>query len=190
MNNFENNCEEYINKVLNTLHELDYVSISNVINLLIDTLESEGTIYIFGNGGSASTASHMQNDFNRGLSEVTNKKFKFSCLSDNVSTITAIANDYSYDEIYSRQLEGRLKKHDIVIAISCSGNSKSIIKAVEYAKGQGITVIGITGFDGGQLKNMSDYNLHADVNDMQISEDIHLVFNHLMMSVIKSYYNK
>nr|WP_318718615.1 SIS domain-containing protein [uncultured Treponema sp.] len=190
MNNFENDCREYIIKLSTALQKIDYEAVSTVIKLLINTLNEEGTIYVFGNGGSASTASHMQNDFNRGLSEVTNKKFKFSCLSDNIPTITSIANDYSYDEIYSRQLEGRLRKHDIVIAISCSGNSKNIINAVDYAKQQGIKVIGITGFDGGQLRNRADYNLHASVNDMQISEDIHLIFNHLMMSVIKSYFNR
>jgi D-sedoheptulose 7-phosphate isomerase len=88
-------------------------------------------IYVFGNGGSAATASHMQNDFNRGISKFSNKKFKFFCLSDNVATITAIANDFSYDEIFVQQLKGRLSENDVVIAISGGGNSKNIVKAVE-----------------------------------------------------------
>jgi len=184
--NYKENAEKYIEKVIDTLKKIDTEAISAVIEVLLKTLYSNGIIYVFGNGGSALTASHMQNDFNRGISEYSNKKFKFFCLSDNVATITAIANDFSYDEIFVQQLKDRLSENDIVIAISGGGNSKNIIKAVEYAKIKGNTVIGITGFDGGKLKQLADYNLHADIDDMQISEDIHLLFNHLIISVLKS----
>ncbi|GHT01632.1 phosphoheptose isomerase [Synergistales bacterium] len=184
--NYNNDAKKYIEKVIDTLKKIDIEAISNVIEVLIETLYSDGIIYVFGNGGSATTASHMQNDFNQGISEYSNKKFKFFCLSDNVATITAIANDFSYDEIFMQQLKDRLSENDVVIAISGGGNSKNIIKAVEYAKINGNTVIGITGFDGGKLKQIADYNLHADIDDMRISEDIHLLFNHLIMSVLKS----
>jgi len=181
----KNETKEYIEKVIDTLGKIDTEAISGVADVLIETLYSNGTIYIFGNGGSAATASHIQNDFNMGMSEYSNKKFKFVCLSDNVATITAIANDFSYDEIFVRQLKDRLSENDVVIAISGSGNSKNIIKAVEYAKTKDNTVIGITGFDGGRLEQLSDYNLHADIDDMQVSEDIHLLFSHLIMRVLK-----
>jgi D-sedoheptulose 7-phosphate isomerase len=184
--NYKKDAKKYIEKVIDTLKKIDTEAISDVIDVLIETLYSDGIIYVFGNGGSAATASHMQNDFNRVISEDSNKKFKFFCLSDNVATITAIANDFSYDEIFVRQLKDRLSENDVVIAISGGGNSKNIVKAVEYAKMKGNTVIGITGFDGGKLKQLADYNLHADVDDMQVSEDIHLLFNHLIMSVLKS----
>jgi D-sedoheptulose 7-phosphate isomerase len=184
--NYKKDAEKYIEKVIDTLKKINTDAISVVIEVFIETLYSDGTIYVFGNGGSAVTASHMQNDFNRGISEYTNKKFKFFCLSDNVATITAIANDFSYDEIFVQQLKDRLSKNDVVIAISGGGNSKNIVKAVEYAKIKGNTVIGITGFDGGKLKQLADYNLHADIDDMQVSEDIHLIFNHLIMSVLIS----
>jgi D-sedoheptulose 7-phosphate isomerase len=184
--NYKKDAKKYIKKVIDTLKKIDTEAISDVINVLIETLYSDGIIYVFGNGGSAATASHMQNDFNRGVSEYSNKKFKFFCLSDNVATITAIANDFSYDEIFVQQLKDRLSENDVVIAISGGGNSKNIVKAVEYAKIKGNTVIGITGFDGGKLKLLADYNLHVDVDDMQVSEDIHLLFNHLIMSVLKS----
>jgi D-sedoheptulose 7-phosphate isomerase len=184
--NFKKDVKKYIEKVIGALKKIDTESISNVIEVLIETLYSDGIIYVFGNGGSAATASHMQNDFNRGISEYSNKKFKFFCLSDNVATITAIANDFSYDEIFVQQLKDRLSENDVVIAISGGGNSKNIVKAVEYAKIKGNTVIGITGFDGGKLKQLADYNLHADIDDMQVSEDIHLLFNHLIMSVLIS----
>lgn len=185
---YEEESKKYINLLFNSLQKIDYKSISEIIYVFIETLNSDGTIYVFGNGGSASTASHMQNDFNRGLSEFSSKKFKFCCLSDNVSTITAIANDYTYDEIYLRQLEGRLIKNDIICAFSGSGNSPNIIKAVEYAKKQGNRIIGITGFDGGKLMHLADLNFHVEINNMQITEDIHLIFNHLIMTVLTKYF--
>ena len=183
---YKKDAKNYIEKVIDTLKKIDTEAISDVIEVLIETLYSDGIIYVFGNGGSAATASHMQNDFNRGISEYSNKKFKFFCLSENVATITAIANDFSYDEIFVQQLKDRLSENDVVIAISGGGNSKNIVKAAEYAKIKGNTVIGITGFDGGKLKQLADYNLHADIDDMQVSEDIHLIFNHLIMSVLIS----
>ena len=174
----------YISDLIKALDNIDKQSLSDVISIIENTLESEGIIYVFGNGGSAANASHIQNDFNRGISEHTLKKFRVQCLSDNIATITAIANDFSYEDIYYHQLQGRLCKKDIVIAISCSGNSKNIIKAAEYVKKCGNILIGITGFDGGRLINIADYNLHADVHNMQMAEDIHLIFNHLIMNIL------
>lgn len=95
----------------------------------------------------------------------------------------AVANDIGFEEVFRFQLRGHLEAGDIVMAISGSGNSRNVINAVEYAKEQGCRVIGITGYDGGKLKGLSDISLHAPVNSMQISEDIHMIFDHLMMSV-------
>jgi len=95
----------------------------------------------------------------------------------------AIANDISYEEVFRFQLTGRIKAGDLVIAISGSGNSPNVINAVKYAKEQGNTIIGLTGYSGGELKPLSDVSLHVPVDDMQITEDIHMLFDHLMMSV-------
>lgn len=184
MKNYKEYANSYINRVIETLKKIDTQAISNVINVLLRTLENDGVVYVLGNGGSAATASHIQNDFNFGISKHYSKKFKVFCLSDNVATITAIANDLSYDDIYSQQLQGRLSKNDLVIAISGRGNSQNVIKAVMYAKSLNIPIIGITGFDGGKLFNLADYNLHVDVDDMQITEDLHLLFNHLIVSAL------
>ena len=107
------------------------------------------------------------------------------CLNDNIPTMLAIANDISYDDVFLFQLEGRLTADDLVIAISGSGNSKNIIKAVEYAKRVGAKVVGICGYDGGKLFSLSDFPMHVNVNDMQIVEDIHMAFDHMMMSVLR-----
>ncbi|MDR0858999.1 MAG: SIS domain-containing protein [Oscillospiraceae bacterium] len=180
---FQSQISEYLNKEIEVLRALDTSAISEVMNLLVKTFEAERTIYVFGNGGSAATASHYVNDFNKGISEYTEKKFRFVCLNDNVPTVLAIANDIGYEEVYRFQLRGRLNDGDIVIGISGSGNSPNIINAVNYAKERGCKVIGLTGFDGGELKKICDISLHAPVNSMQITEDVHMIFDHLIMAI-------
>lgn len=173
----------YLKHEINTIQKLDVEQINRALNLLLEAFENGNTVYIFGNGGSSATASHYQNDFNKGVSEHTEKKFNFQCLNDNVATVMAVANDIGFAEVFRFQLRGHLKAGDIVMAISGSGNSRNVINAVEYAREQGCKVIGLTGFDGGKLKGLSDVSLHAPVNSMQITEDIHMIFDHLMMSV-------
>lgn len=183
MKNYIKEIEEYIELEKEVLSCLDVNSINEAMNLLKATMEQEKNIYIFGNGGSSATASHYQNDFNKGISEYTDKKFRFQCLNDNIPTIMAVANDIGFEEIFRFQLNGKLEVGDIVIAISGSGNSKNVINAVEYALQQGNKVIGVTGYDGGKLKSLCDISLHAPVNSMQITEDVHMIFDHLMMSI-------
>lgn len=175
--------EEYISLEIEILKKLDMDAINAAMNLLNETRTKGGTIYIFGNGGSSATASHFQNDFNKGISEYIDNKFKFHCLNDNIATVMAIANDIGFEEVFRFQLKNILKPADIVIAISGSGNSKNIINAVHYAKSCENKVIGLTGFDGGTLKDISDISLHAPVNSMQLTEDIHMIFDHLMMAI-------
>ena len=183
MGNYINDIKDYINPECEVLHKIDVNEIDAALMLLADCLEKERNIYVFGNGGSSSTASHFQNDFNKGISEYTEKKFRFTCLNDNLPTVMAVANDIGFEETFRFQLNGKLKPDDVIIAISGSGNSKNVLKAVEYAKEIGCKVIGLTGFGGGMLKKMSDISLHVPINSMQITEDIHMVFDHLMMSI-------
>ena len=183
MADYKADITEYLEREIETIRELDVEEINRALNLLQTAFENENTVYIFGNGGSASTASHYQNDFNKGISEHTEKKFRFQCLNDNIATVMAIANDIGYEEIFRFQLKGRLQPGDVIVAISGSGNSANVLNAVEYAKSQGNPVIGITGFDGGKLKTLSNVSLHVPIKSMQITEDIHMIFDHLMMSV-------
>lgn len=183
MKDYKDEIKDYIKLECKILNKLDVEEINNALNLLEETLEKEGTIYIMGNGGSSATASHFQNDFGKGVSEYTEKKFRFCCLNDNVPTVMAIANDIGFEEIFKFQLKNKLRPEDIVIAISGSGNSKNVINAVEYAKEQGNKIIGLTGYEGGKLKGLSDVKLHVPVKSMQITEDIHMIFDHLMMSI-------
>ena len=181
---YTQHIENYIQREAEIVRKLDRKAISAALNCIVDTFEREKTIYIFGNGGSAATASHFANDFNKGISEYTEKKFRFICLNDNVPTLMAIANDIGYEEVFAFQLRGRLTKDDLVIAISGSGNSANVVKALEYAKEVGAATIGITGYDGGKTKQMVDYSLHVPIHHMQIVEDIHMIFDHMMMTIL------
>ena len=175
--------ENYLAQEIDVLKKIDVSKVNEVLNLLESSIINDSTIYVFGNGGSAATASHFQNDFNKGVSEYIDKKFRFLCLNDNVATIMAISNDIGYEEVFRFQLEGKIKEGDILMAISGSGNSPNVLNAVEYGKDHGCKIVGLTGYSGGKLKEMADISLHAPVNSMQITEDVHMIFNHLMMSV-------
>ena len=181
MVNYKKAMEAYIEKEIVVLKKLDLDELN--LAMVADAFHRDAKIYTMGNGGSAATASHMVCDFNKGVSSVVGKKFRLQCLNDNVPSVMAIANDMSYDEVFSYQLQGVLEPGDLHVAISGSGNSKNIIKAVEYAKTIGCKVVGITGYSGGILMQMADYKMHVAVDDMQIVEDIHMIFDHMMMRV-------
>ncbi len=183
MGKYQELVKQYIQLEINTLQDLNVEAIESALSLLETCMEQGRTIYVFGNGGSSATASHFQNDFNKGVSEHTHKKFHFVCLNDNIPTIMAVANDIGFEEVFRFQLMEKVKSSDVIFAISGSGNSENIIRAVEYAKEQGCQVIGLTGFSGGRLKELSDISLHVPIQSMQITEDVHMIFDHLMMSI-------
>ena len=184
---FQNDIRDYISCEIETLKKLDVDAVNDALNLLIKTAKNHKRIYVFGNGGSSATASHFHNDFGKGISEYVTDKFRFQCLNDNVPTVMAVANDIGFDEVFRFQLRGVIEPGDIVIAISGSGNSKNVLNAVDYAKSCGNKIIGLTGFSGGKLKELSDISLHVPINSMQVTEDIHMVFDHLMMSILYKY---
>ncbi|WP_041960436.1 SIS domain-containing protein [Sulfurospirillum arsenophilum] len=181
MNNF---LHKYTNKLTELIQKIDFNSIEMIIQSLESTIEKKSKIYILGNGGSAATASHMVNDLGAGLRRRGIVNFEVISLADNTPVTTAIANDIGYDNIFYMQLEGLLKRDDVVIAISCSGNSANIIKAVNYAKEIGSQVIGITGFDGGVLREVSDINFHVDApkGEYGLVEDVHMILDHMIYS--------
>ena len=187
---FKKAIKEYYEREIQVINRLNLEEINAAMNALLETYNNGGTIYVCGNGGSASTASHMQNDFNKGISEYTDKKFKFYCLNDNVSTMMAVANDIGYEEVFRFPLINNITKKDLFIGISGSGNSKNVLNAAEYAKKCGARVIGITGYSGGKLKELADYRMHVDEMDMQIAEDVHMTFDHMMMKIFYNYLTK
>ena len=186
---YRKDIAEYLKNEIEVIKALDPNAIDAIINEIRASQARGGTIYICGNGGSAATASHFCCDFNKGVSGDESLNTNFVCLSDNIPTMTAIANDLSYDEIFSYQLNNRLKPNDVVFVISGSGNSKNIVRAMEVAKAKGNKIIGLCGYSGGKVKEMSDICLHVNVNNMQIVEDVHMILDHCMMFVL-AYCNK
>lgn len=182
---FSSEIEQYFSVLKSAIDHVSRSELSKFLNILLDALERKSTIYIMGNGGSAATASHFAADFNKGLSYGKARRFRMICLNDNIPTLTAYANDVSYEDIFVEPLRNFLENGDVVIAISGSGNSRNVLKAVEYANETGAYTVGITGYDGGKLKKIAKCNVIVPINDMQITEDLHMVFDHLAYSVLQ-----
>ncbi len=186
MIDFMPNMKRYIETEIEVLKRLNLEELSRAVNAILEARDRGGTIYTLGNGGSAATASHMVCDLAKGCSEALGEPgFQVECLCDNTPILMAIANDYCYEDVFVRQLRGRLRPEDLVIAISGSGNSENVIRAVSYAGEVGAPVLGITGYGGGRVRQAADYSMHVDIDDMQISEDVHMIFDHMIMRVVE-----
>jgi D-sedoheptulose 7-phosphate isomerase len=182
---FSNEVGLYFSKLKKELGILDKIKISKFASVLLRHYDKESNVFIFGNGGSGATASHVVCDFNKCVCLDLEKKFKFVCLNDNVPSLMAYANDINYDDVFYQQLKSYLKPGDLVIGISGSGNSKNVIKAVEYAKHVGIETFTLCGYNGGKLRKIDSTNsIHVKINDMQIVEDCHFVIFHMLLQIL------
>ena len=174
----------YIKMITDTCNRIDHSEIIAIYDILVKANAAGGKIYLCGNGGSAATASHFQSDLNKAFS-IAAKTMPAICLADNLATLTATANDVSYEDVFRYQLQYLLKSDDVLIAISGSGNSENVCRAAEFARENGNTTIAVVGYDGGALKKLSDFVFHAKVDNMQVSEDIHMLFCHLVSTMIR-----
>jgi len=174
----------YLDKLISVISKLDRNEINAFLSVIVDAYNREANIFICGNGGSASTASHMTCDLNKGVSLKQKTRLKVVSLTDNIPTILAYANDEGYENVFVEQLKNFFCPQDVVIGISGSGNSKNVIKAIEYANQNDGISVGLTGFEGGQLKENAKFCINANINNMQLSEDIHIILNHLVMSIL------
>ena len=154
------------------------------IDLVNAKFQAGRQIITCGNGGSAYAASHYITDWNKMVSLATGRKFRGISLCDNIGMVTAFANDVGYDEIFAGQLKAILAEDDLVIAISCSGNSPNVIKAVEYANQAGADTLAVVGYDGGKLKRIAKHSVWVPSFDMQLCEDVHLMFGHMVMKAL------
>ncbi len=180
--------ELYKKNLINIINAISDREISEFINVLLEARERGSTVYFIGNGGSASTASHFVNDLSIGVRS-SNKPFRAISLCDNQAVITAIANDYGYEYIFSKQLYTLLKEKDVVVAISASGNSKNLIKAINTAKEKKAITVGILAFDGGELKNNVDMSVHVLTPQGMYgqAEDAHMMLDQLITSYLMSF---
>ena len=172
---------EYLEELKGLLDVFPYDRFEEVASAILSAYDDEKQIFVMGNGGSGTTASHFACDINKGCCADIKKKFKVICLNDNVPTMMAYANDLSYEKVFVEQLKNFLQPGDVVIGISGSGNSENVIQAVLYAKENQGKTIGFTGFDGGRLAQLVDIPLIVSINDMQKVEDVHMIVVHMIM---------
>lgn len=160
-------------------------------NVLIQTLQEcwrEGRqVFICGNGGSAANAIHLANDFLYGIDKVTGQGLRVIALPANASVLTCLANDIAYEDVFSQQLSVLARPGDILIALSGSGNSPNIVKALTRAQEVGVTSFAILGFSGGQALDLADYPLYFPIHDMQVSEDLQVIVGHMAMQYLSKH---
>lgn len=171
----------YINYLQSVLQQVDTTEIGRFIETLLNARQRGAAVFFIGNGGSAATASHFANDLAFGSNDY-DQPFRVISLTDNVPVLTALGNDFGYEEIFVRQLRVLGKQGDVLVAISASGNSPNLIKAMEYAKSAGIKTVAITAFDGGKMKAMADEGIYVPTEPKEYgpAEDIHMILDHIV----------
>jgi D-sedoheptulose 7-phosphate isomerase len=181
----EDFIDQYLSELINTLREIDREAIWEATNTLLNAWQRGNQVFIIGNGGSAATASHMANDLNKYTITPGKKRFKAISLTDNIPLMTAWGNDDSYESIFSEQLINFIEPGDVVFAISASGNSPNILKAVQVGRELGAVTIGLAGQTGGKLKSMVDYCVLVPSDQIGRQEDCHLIVNHVIANTLQ-----
>jgi len=178
--------DKYKSKIIKGLNLFNFDE--KILNVISGSVKNNQKIFIGGNGGSAATASHYVCDFSKGANKNWKKgknRFQAINLSSNMEYITAISNDLDYSEIFKQQLINLASPKDVCILLSASGNSPNVIKAAQCAKNLEMIVIGITGFRGGKLKEISDYSAHIPMDSYEVCEDIHSIFGHFLTCYLR-----
>lgn len=183
-------ADSYLKYLSNILDGISREEIAGFIGNLLEARKSSASVFFIGNGGSASTASHFANDLALGTHSYE-RPFRVFSLVDNPAVMTAIGNDFGYEEVFERQLRVLAKPGDYLVSISASGNSKNLIRAIDYANKNEIHTIGITSFDGGQMKQICKSGIHVPANPKEYgpAEDAHLVLDHLATAYLARFIN-
>ncbi|RCS49246.1 SIS domain-containing protein [Bremerella cremea] len=178
----------YIDRFKAELDKLDHAQVQKWADLIYDAYESGNFVYIIGNGGSGCNASHMAEDLGKSslhekdLGDESLRRLKVLSLTDNVGWIMAVGNDVGYDQIFLQQLMNYGQEGDVLLAISGSGNSENILKAVDWSNRHGLKTLGLTGYGGGKLRDMAQHSFHVPLDDMGMVESIHLAIFHWVLN--------
>ena len=184
----EQGMKDHIDRTVEILKRLDVAAIRTLVSKLHEAYERGLRVFIFGNGGSAATASHFAEDLAKGILKdmEETKRLRVSSLTDSVPLISALGNDCGYETIFREQLITNASPDDVAIAISGSGNSPNVLSAVKWASENGLYTCGLTGFNGGKLKSMVELSIHCPVLDMEIAENGHMIVVHLVVSGLRN----
>jgi len=184
------NINDYKVLIKEATDAINPIAIEKSIDLILQTCNSHNTIFLAGNGGSAASANHFACDMAKNLITSDGNRFKTISVSASAATLTALGNDTGYENIFSEQLKLLMNKGDILIAISASGNSPNIVKACEEAKKMNNRIIGLSGFTGGKLKELSDISFYVNSPRYEVVEDLHSIIMHGIISCFKSKFEK
>lgn len=177
-------ASRYLGRLTTVLAQVDHREMDRAVELIEAAWLAGKQIIVFGNGGSAMTALHFVTDWNKSIFNATGRPFRGRTLLDNIGLISAYANDVSYPDIFSEQIKNIASPEDLVLAISGSGNSENVIRAVAAANEKGCVTLGLCGYSGGRLRDLAQHALWANVDDMQICEDVHATFGHIVMQAL------
>lgn len=177
--------QKYILHLQGVLDRLKLEDVRQSIDVIMNAYHTDKQVFVIGNGGSASTASHIACDLGKGTSVKGKPRFRVISLTDNVATITAWSNDVAYEDVFIEQLKNLVNAGDVVIGISASGNSENVIRAMQHASEIGCQTIGWSGFGGGKLATICDVNVVVDSNQYGPVEDVHLIMNHILHAWIQ-----
>ncbi len=183
--NTENILAAYRQELVEHINKIDPAAFQQMIDIILEAYKKDKTIFIMGNGGSAGTANHFVCDFGKNAVQGDKRRFRIISVCDNIEKITALGNDIAFDEIFRQQLINLMRDEDVVIAISASGNSPDLVKALEYAKEKKGRIISMAGFKGGRIKELSDVTLVAEMESYERIEDMHLILCHMIVCWMK-----
>lgn len=177
--------QNYIDGLGDCLKELLQQNVAEIADIIFDAYKKGKQIFIMGNGGSATTASHFANDLKLGTAVESKARVRVTSLTDNIAVISALANDIGYSSIFAEQLVGQLNEGDVVIGISASGNSPNVLKAIEFGRSKGAITVGFTGFSGGKLKELTHKCIILSSRDYGQVEDTHLCLAHMVCYLVR-----
>lgn len=180
--------EEHVKRTTALLERIDLTAVETLVEKLYEAYNDGRRVFIFGNGGSAATASHFAEDLAKGtIADMSvQKRLRVTSLTDSVPFLSALGNDWGYETVFREQLVTNASAGDLAIAFSGSGNSPNVISAVKWAAENGLYTVGLTGFNGGKLKGMVDLSIHSAVLDMEIAENTHMIVVHLAVGGLRS----
>ena len=180
-------AKQYFEELQRVATSLCHDGVDQIADTLVKAYEFGQTVFTFGNGGSASLASHLACDLGKGTAYCNGgKRLRVLALTDNIPMLTAWANDSAYEDVFSEQLRNFVQARDVALAISGSGNSRNVLNALQVARQAGATTVGISGFQGGEMKSLCDICVVVPSNNMQIIEDLHLAIAHSIFRIVHS----
>jgi D-sedoheptulose 7-phosphate isomerase len=179
--------DDYIGRLELALGALGRDQLTRLGETLLRAYRSDKQVFVIGNGGSSSTASHMAADLAKNTIGPNMKRFRIATLSENAAIVTALANDVGYENVFSEQLVNVIRAGDVLIAVSASGNSPNVLHAIRYAQHQSAEVVGLLGFDGGEAARLADIPIVVESHDYGIVEDVHLIINHMLVEYFQQH---